>query len=83
MRLIAASILAPIFAFAVGTSSPSSVPNENLLTYTPWFTGPLLAPTPINMKPGHPAIEPSFTIFNTYGKYNSNWNLKKQSSKTT
>lgn len=78
MRLIVASILAPIVAFAVGTPSPSSVPNENLLTYTPWFTGPLLAPTPINMKPGHPAIEPSLTVFNTYGKYNSNWNLKKQ-----
>lgn len=46
--------------------------------YTPWYTGPLLAPTPINMQPGHPAIEPELVIFNTYGTYNSNWKEKKQ-----
>lgn len=42
----------------------------------PWFTGPFLAPTPINMKPGHPAIEPTVTIFKTYGTYNSKWKLE-------
>lgn len=44
--------------------------------YIPWFTGPLLSPTPINMKPGHPAIEPSVTLQCTYGEYNSNWSIK-------
>ena len=78
MKLIAALLLAPANAFAIGAPSPSSIPNENQLTYAPWFTGPLLAPTPINMKPGHPAIEPSLTVFNTYGRYDSNWKLKKQ-----
>jgi len=42
----------------------------------PWFTGPLLSPTPINMLPGHLAIEPSVTIGSTYGKYDANWKLK-------
>jgi hypothetical protein len=78
MRLAAAFLLAPIIAFAAGTPSPTSNPAEIPLIYTPWFTGPLLAPTPINMKPGHPAIEPTVTLFNTYGRYNSNWKLKKQ-----
>ncbi len=80
MRLAAAFLLAPIIAFAAGPPSPSSNPAESPLIYTPWFTGPLLAPTPINMKPGHPAIEPTATLFNTYGRYNSNWKLKKQDS---
>lgn len=78
MKLIAALLLAPVIAFAIGAPSPSSISNENQLTYAPWFTGSLLAPTPINMKPGHPAIEPSLTVFNTYGRYDSNWKLKKQ-----
>ena len=46
--------------------------HESLL---PWFTGPFLAPTPINMEPGHPAIEPSITLIDTYGMYNSDWSL--------
>lgn len=42
----------------------------------PWFTGPLLTPTSINMEPGHPAIEPSVTVYSTYGLYNDNWGIK-------
>lgn len=56
------------------------LPSEIANLYDPWFTGPLLAPTPINMKPGHPGIEPSITIFNTYGTYNSNWKLQNQTN---
>lgn len=48
--------------------------------YTPWFVGPLLAPTPINMDPKHPALEPSVTIFNTYGQYSTNWGIEKKDS---
>lgn len=77
-RAIALLFLFPALAFAMPNEvSPVSSP-ENQFAYIPWFTGPLLAPTPINMKPGHPAIEPSVIVFGTYGKYNSNWKLKKQ-----
>lgn len=42
--------------------------------YIPRFvTGSLLAPTPINMEIGHPAIEPIFIFSSTYGKYEKNW----------
>lgn len=78
MRLIAALLLTPILIFSEVTSFPSPLFSETRLTYTPWFTGPLLSPTPINMNPSHPAIEPTLTIFNTYGEYSSNWHLKKQ-----
>lgn len=68
--------LLPIFIFPVDGDfapvKPTSFP------YTPWFTGPLLAPTPVNMQPGHPAIEPSITLFKTYGEYDSDWNFQKQ-----
>lgn len=46
------------------------------LPYTPWFTGPLLAPTSINMVPGKPAIEPSVALLFTYGSYQSDWGVK-------
>ncbi len=48
------------------------------IKYIPWFSGPLLSPTPVNMLPGHPAIEPSMTIGSTYGKYNDHWKFKGQ-----
>ena len=51
---------------------------EELFPFTPWLTGPLLAPTPFNALPDHPAIEPSITLFNFYGEYDSNWELKKK-----
>lgn len=68
----------PVFTFASSDGVQSAVSRVTPPSYIPWFTGPLLAPTPINMKPGHPAIEPSLTIFNTYGIYNAGWNLKKK-----
>lgn len=48
------------------------------ISYIPWFTGPLLSPTPINMLPGHPAIEPSITIGSHYGNYGSDWRFRKE-----
>ena len=53
------------------------------LSYQPWFTGPLLTPTSINMEPGHPAIEPSVTIFWNYGNYSNDWELKKENRSVT
>lgn len=47
-----------------------------VIKYAAWFTGPLLSPTPINMEPGHPAIEPSVTFGSDYGIYNSNWSFE-------
>lgn len=53
------------------------------LPYHPWFTGPLLTPTPINMEPGHPAIEPSITVFWNYGNYSDDWKLKTGNNSVT
>ncbi|PCI76458.1 hypothetical protein COB21_04305 [Candidatus Aerophobetes bacterium] len=47
------------------------------VSYASWFTGPLLSPTPINMEPGHPAIEPFVTFGSSYGNYDNNWNLQR------
>ena len=44
--------------------------------YTSWFTGPLLSPTPINMPPDQPAIEPSVIAGSTYGSYDANWTFR-------
>ncbi|PCI76462.1 hypothetical protein COB21_04325 [Candidatus Aerophobetes bacterium] len=44
--------------------------------YAPWFTGPLLSPTPVNMPPDQPALEPSVIIGSTYGQYDANWKFK-------
>lgn len=46
--------------------------------YVPWFTGPLLSPTPVNMVPGHPAIEPSIVVGSNYGRYKNNWKYTSQ-----
>lgn len=67
--------LFPALVFAKGDGSAL---DEEMTPYTPWFTGPLLAPTPINMLPDRPAIEPTITVFDTYGEYNENWHLKKE-----
>lgn len=64
-----------LFSFAF---SPTSTPLNAPRTYDPWMTGPFLAPTPINMQPGHPALEVAFTVFKTYGRYTSKGHLKKQ-----
>jgi hypothetical protein len=67
-----------IIPFSLCADQNPQIGSEILIPYTPWFTGPLLAPTPINMQPSHPAIEPSITIFKTYGRYDSHWSFKKQ-----
>ncbi len=64
-----------VFSLEDGFHRAASTKGE---PYTPWFTGPILAPTPVNMRPGHPAIQPTVTIFDTYGSYNSHWKVKKE-----
>lgn len=77
IRFLLLFLLAPILLLS--REGPEDlIPSRTPIPYDPWFTGPLLAPTPVNMKPGHPAIEPSITFFCTYGIYDSSWKLEKQ-----
>lgn len=48
------------------------------IPYEPWFTGMLISPIPINMQPGHPAIEPALLFFSIYGDYDDDWKLKRE-----
>lgn len=40
---------------------------------TPWFTGPLIAPTGFTVKPGDVLVQPYFNSFVDVGIYNSHW----------
>ena len=44
---------------------------------SPWFTGPLLAPSALTIPPGHFNIEPYIYINANTGHYNSNWKRTK------
>ncbi len=81
MRILLLLLLIPLSLIARPKLSPTILDKD--IPYAPWFTGPLLAPTPVNMVPGHPAIEPVLGVFNTYGRYDSNWKLKGESSTWT
>ncbi|MEI6241894.1 MAG: hypothetical protein WCP39_00625 [Chlamydiota bacterium] len=73
-----------IFCFFSILASPilASMNNLNLLSsvrsheYSQWFTGPILTPTPITMPVGHPGLEVAWLIGESYGYYNSHWNVK-------
>ena len=75
-RLFFLLLFFPIFLFS--RQKNYAYLKHHDVAYIPWFTGPLLSPTPINMLPGHPAIEPSIAVLYTYGEYNSNWKLENQ-----
>ncbi len=42
-------------------------------TFTPWFTGPLIAPSGYTAKPGHYNIEPYIYFYVYNGRYNQDW----------
>lgn len=63
-------------SFLNAKPSQQHIPVKLEPEYQGWFTGPLLAPTPVNMVPGHPAIEPILVISSTYGNYTHSWNMK-------
>lgn len=44
---------------------------------SPWFTGPLLAPSALSIPPGHYNIEPYLYITANTGHYDSNWKRHK------
>ena len=48
--------------------------------YKQWFTGPILTPTPITMPTGHPGLEVAWLVGETYGHYNSHWDVDNISS---
>ncbi len=45
--------------------------------YDPWFVGPFLIPSSVNMPFGHPSVEASVTAFNFYGIYDAEWKMKR------
>lgn len=67
-------LFSPIFIFA-SQNTPND-PHKNQPPYNLWFTGSLLELTPVNLSPGQTAIEPVLVISNTYGKYNSKWEIE-------
>lgn len=48
--------------------------------YPQWFTGPLIALTPITMDVHHPTIEPSLSLTKEYGIYDNRGKFKKTDS---
>jgi hypothetical protein len=42
-----------------------------------WFTGTVLAPTPITMDPAHPSLETAVLFSRAYGFYNNDWKLQR------
>lgn len=63
--------------FSMNSNPNSSVPTTK---YKQWFTGPILTPTPITMPVGHPGLELAWLVGETYGHYNSHWNVEDSSS---
>lgn len=62
-RFFLITLLIPLIL--LGRQKNSVIHPGVAVPYEPWFTGTLLAPTPVNMKPGHPAIEPIIKLINT------------------
>lgn len=58
------------------TSSLNSNPTIFPTDYEQWFTGPILTPTPITMPVGHPGLEVAWLVGETYGHYNSHWDVE-------
>jgi hypothetical protein len=42
---------------------------------SPWFTGPLIAPSGYTVKPGHFTLQPYFDAFVNVGAFNSDWKV--------
>lgn len=65
--------------FATGYSIKSlrshTVYDEDECNFTPWFTGPLLAPSATNQDPGSVNLQPYFFYSTNYGFYSNTWSL--------
>jgi hypothetical protein len=51
---------------------------EHPCIQTPWFTGPLLAPSPVTVPQGHINYEPYLYATANIGRYESNWHRHKR-----
>ena len=69
-RLVLATLIGmfPLLADEEGTHNISFAGHS-----TPWFTGPLIAPSGYTVKPGHVSIQPYLDAFVHVGRYNSHW----------
>jgi len=76
MKRLLLLFLIPTLLFCRQKTQVNHTEAEPTTPFIPWLTGPFLAPTPVNMKLGHPAIQPSLTAFGIYGEYNEDWKLK-------
>lgn len=69
-----------IFVFLAATFSLFAVqiPQEpsHPTIRTPWFTGPLLAPSPVTVPKGHINYEPYLYATANIGRYQNNWHRK-------
>lgn len=74
-RSIILLFLTPILVFSHSNGGLPISPQENKPAYIQWFTGPILTPTPITMPVGHPGLEVAWLVGETYGHYNSHWNI--------
>lgn len=57
-----------------GEEETHNISFENLPT--PWFTGPLIAPSGYTVPPGHFSLQPFFNSFVNVGTYNSHWKAR-------
>ncbi len=69
------STFSSIFGNVTANSLNTDLPSQPI-KYKQWFTGPVLTPTPITMPVGHPGLEVAWLIGETYGYYNSDWQVK-------
>ena len=49
--------------------------SSSFATYTPWYTGPLIATTAVNEPIGHTYIQPILFAGDFYGIYTPHWKL--------
>lgn len=75
-----------VFLFAAETLRAVQIPAHPLhpphpTIKAPWFTGPLLAPSPLTIPPGHFNLEPYLYAIANIGHYDSNWH--RQDIETT
>lgn len=61
---------------AVHIPTDTNHPQPSLLE-SPWFTGPLLAPSPLTIAPGHINYEPYIYAIANVGKYDHHWHPEK------
>jgi hypothetical protein len=79
--LLAIASLVSVQAFAKGGDRQlKNLPKSEV---SPWFTGPLLTPSPFTVPAGHVNIEPYEFYFNNYGVYDRHWDDHRKTSLIT